>query len=92
MTLFVLGTVREFLYVMKEFNTNTNLSKYWTNIHLTHFTFQQIKVNGDARVEDQSRDPDPFGDHLVFVMMQHLQRQRVSWERFHSGHLTQEFG
>lgn len=37
---------------------------------------KQIKINGDARVEDRQRGPDPFGDHLIFLMMQHLQRQR----------------
>lgn len=37
---------------------------------------KQIKINCDARLEDQQRGPDPFGDHLIFLMMRHLQRQR----------------
>ena len=37
---------------------------------------KQIKVNCEARLEDRQRDPDPFGDNLIFLMMQHLQRQR----------------
>lgn len=37
---------------------------------------KQIKINGDARLEDRQRGPDPFGDHLIFLMMRHLQRQR----------------
>ena len=45
--------------------------------NLLIFFLQQIQVNVDARTKDQSREHDPFGDHLVFVMMQHLQRQRV---------------
>jgi len=55
--------------------------KLWQPLGTTPFTSddklqEQIKVNVEARVEERSRGPDPFGDHLIFLMMQHLQRQR----------------
>lgn len=37
---------------------------------------KQIKRNEHDRIEDRNRDPDPFDNQLIYMMMQHLQRQR----------------
>lgn len=44
---------------------------------------KQIEINDNARVEDRQCGPDPFGDQLIFLMMQHLQRQRQRVARQH---------
>ena len=44
---------------------------------ISNLPLQQIKENESARVDDRNRGTDHFDNHLIILMMRHLQQRRV---------------